>query len=476
MTKTKQKILQKILTDREERFALRQAMTKRGLASVSLNFNIPSYPKTSAILRKAFEWVQKELQRYFIAQRVHSVADAKAVLHSDCGDFYLQGVSYSWDDKTVKTLLEKFEQQHPLGRLLDVDLMNAKGELISSGKAKKCFLCDEPAKECMKAKRHEYTEVLQYINEKVQDYLAQQRKEKVVRALAEKALKATLFEVAVDKKPGLVCPTSNGSHTDMDYFTFLSSSASLANYWNEVANYGYEIGQQQTVDYKAVREQLRLLGLKAEEQMFAATYGVNTQKGIIFLLGIACFASAFEFAKSDFFDAKQFRECVKKLMQDIVQEDFGKGLSQQGTHGEKVFQKYGKNLAGGARYEAEQAFPTIFEYGLPYLQNAIGKKGENLPKEEWQQHLLDLLLFLIAKSNDINILYRKNEKTLKKVQKMAFSVLQETDNEQKAQSLHDFSEFCMLYNISSGGAADLLALTLFIYFIENLAFASTKSH
>ncbi len=466
-----QEILKKILKDREQRFSLRQAMIERNLASVSLNFNIPNYPKSSVVLRKAFWYVQEELEHYFIAQRIHCVADAQEFLCSDCGDFYLQGVSYNCGDKELKSLLENFEEQHELGRLLDVDLMNANGELISSGKAKKCFLCDEPAKECMKTQRHEPAEVLQYIDKKVTEYLAQKRQKEVVRMLSEKALKATLFEVAVEAKPGLVCPTSNGSHTDMDYFTFLSSSASLANYWQEVATYGYKKGSEQHIDYKEVRDKLRLLGLEAEEVMFVATNGINTQKGIIFLLGIAVFVSAFVFAKADKFNEGQFRECVKNLMQDIVSEDFVKGLSQEGTHGEEVYQRYGKQLAGGARYEAEQAFPTVFDYGFPYLKNTIGMRGEDLKKEEWQEVLLNLLLLLITKSNDINILYRKDEATLEEVQDRAFQLFQIADNEKKKEEVRAFSEYCVLHNISPGGAADLLALSLFVFFMQNLNFA-----
>ncbi len=466
-----EKILSQILKNREQRFALRQAMTERNLASVSLNFNIPSYPKSSAALQKAFECVRKELEHYFIAQRIHCVADAQEFLCSDCGDFYLQGVSYNCGDKELKSLLESFEEQHELGRLLDVDLMNANGKLISSGKGKKCFLCDESAKECMKAQRHEPAEVLQYIDKEVSEYLAQKKQKEVVRMLSEKALKATLFEVAIEAKPGLVCPTSNGSHTDMDYFTFLSSSASLANYWQEVAAYGYKKGSEQHIDYKKVRDKLRLLGLEAEEVMFLATNGVNTQKGIIFLLGIAVFSSAFVLAKANKINEEQFRKCVKNLMQDIVQEDFVKGLSREGTHGEEVYQKYGKQLAGGARYEAEQAFPTVFNYGFPYLKNKIGMRGEDLKKEEWQEVLLNLLLLLIAKSNDINILYRKDEATLEEVQDRAFQLFQISDNEKKKEKVRAFSEYCVLQNISPGGAADLLALSLFVFFMQNLNFA-----
>ncbi len=470
-----QEILQKILADREQRFTLRQAMTERNLSSVSLNFNIPSYPKSSAVLRKAFGYVQKELEHYFIAQRIHCVADAQEFLSSNCGDFYLQGVSYNCGDEELKSVLENFEKQHELGRLLDVDLMNANGELISSGKAKKCFLCDEPAKECMKAQRHELAEVLQYIDKKVAEYLAQKRQKEVVRMLSEKALKATLFEVAVEAKPGLVCPTSNGSHTDMDYFTFLSSSASLANYWQEVATYGYKKGSEQHIDYKEVRDKLRLLGLEAEKVMFLATNGVNTQKGIIFLLGIAVFASAFVLAKADKFNEEQFRECIKNLMQDIVQEDFGKGLSQQGTHGEEVYQKYGKQLAGGARYEAEQAFPTVFDFVLEYLQQQIGENQQQLKKDDWQEILNNLLLLIISKNNDVNILYRKNETVLQQVQCRAARVFV-AENEEKKKSLQEFSSYCMLHNISPGGAADLLALSLFVFFMQDLNFSDYSTN
>lgn len=464
-------ILTEILKDRERRFALRQAITERGLSSISLNFNVPGYPKSSVLLQRAFALVKKDLQRYFIAHRIHCEPDTRKELHSDCGDFFLQGVSYAFQDNEVKVLLENFEQTHLLGRLLDVDLMNAKGKLIGSGKHKKCFLCEKPAKECMKDQSHTFPEYSEYVKGKIGEYLKKKRRDTVIAQIAESALKATLFEVSVKQKPGLVCPDSNGAHKDMDYFTFLASSSSLANYWEQFAAYGYEMGEYQTFDSKSVRIQLRIMGLAAEEAMFIATQGVNTQKGIIFLMGLGCFAAAFVFAKQDNFIQEDFRYCVREIMKNVVNEDFERGYAKQGTHGETAYNIYGKHLAGGARYEAEQGFPSVFDYAIEYLTSQTGKQYHFLKKEDWQDVLTDLLLLLISKSNDVNILYRKDAEALRDTQCRAARVLAMPGGEAKNKALQTFSEHCMLHNISPGGAADLLVLSLFVYFIQDLQFS-----
>ncbi|PVX49404.1 holo-ACP synthase/triphosphoribosyl-dephospho-CoA synthase [Balneicella halophila] len=471
-TSNNEEILTNILKDREERFALRNSLAERGLASISLNFNIPGYPKSSEILKNAFNCVQNDLLRFLVAHRIHKIPNTQHYHHSDNGNFFLQGVAYVFEDEQVKKFLEDFEQTHPLERLLDVDLMNSEGEMISSGKDKKCFLCDHPAKKCMKEKRHSFEEYNNYVNEHTQNYLATIKKNLVISIITEKAIVASLYEVSVEDKPGLVCPSSNGAHTDMDFFTFLSSSGSLSNYWRQTAKYGYKTGRKakESVDFKEIRKNLRLMGLEAEEAMYTATNGVNTQKGMIFLIGLASFASAAVFANSEKFSQEAFQAWVQKIMKGIVDEDFDKGHAQHGTHGEEAFKKYGKHLAGGARHEAEQGFPTVFNYAIGYLNAQIGDDYRVLTKEDWQEVLTNLLMLIISKSNDINILYRKNQEALRQVQCHAARVLTTPIGYHRNQSLKNFGEYCMFNNISPGGAADLLALSLFVYFIENLDF------
>ena len=91
-----------------------------------------------------------------------------------------------------------------------------------------------------------------------------------------------LYEVCTTPKPGLVDRHNNGSHKDMDVFTFLDSTAALLPYLERAAAIGQETAHMTP---KETFERLREAGLGAERTMLRATGGVNTHKGAIFSLG-----------------------------------------------------------------------------------------------------------------------------------------------------------------------------------------------
>lgn len=45
------------------------------------------------------------------------------------------------------------------------------------------------------------------------------------------ALRAALYEVGLQPKPGLVDPAHSGSHEDMDFFTFQRSAAAISSFF-----------------------------------------------------------------------------------------------------------------------------------------------------------------------------------------------------------------------------------------------------
>lgn len=49
-----------------------------------------------------------------------------------------------------------------------------------------------------------------------------------ITAVANMAIEALLYEVALSPKPGLVDRYDNGAHTDMDFFLFIKSIQTLA--------------------------------------------------------------------------------------------------------------------------------------------------------------------------------------------------------------------------------------------------------
>ncbi|MBQ6253566.1 MAG: citrate lyase holo-[Bacteroidales bacterium] len=74
----------------------------------------------------------------------------------------------------------RIEDTHPLGRLMDIDVVVRQahqplpeplGRESLGLPPRKCLLCDRPARECMRARTHKTEELLEKIDEMVESYL-----------------------------------------------------------------------------------------------------------------------------------------------------------------------------------------------------------------------------------------------------------------------------------------------------------------
>ena len=82
------------------------------------------------------------------------------------------------------------------------------------------------------------------------------------KEVAKLATKALLYEVTISPKAGLVSRLSNGSHRDMDFYTFIDSALSLSKYFSECFIYGQENDFYSPNFFKNLRD----LGKKAENK------------------------------------------------------------------------------------------------------------------------------------------------------------------------------------------------------------------
>ncbi len=451
---------EQILAAREARAALRQTCAATGKASVSVSLNIPGYPKSSPPTTAFFQCILAEFSRFLLAHRV--IVEPISERCDAAGDFYLAALPAGCALNDLKALGEEFEARHPVGRAIDVDVTDEQGQPVSSQKLKRCLLCEQPALVCMREHTHTYQELREALTIRMTTYLAQQQQTRVCKQLAGIALKAALYEITVSPKPGLVDRFDQGAHRDMDYFTFLDSSAALAGYLEELAVAGYAFEAE---DFTQALPLIREIGLKMEAAMFRATAGVNTQKGLIFLLGLALFAASHTIARQGHFAVTTCREVLAAMCRDLVRKELGLAgeaavsaefSTTSATHGETCFRQYG-TICGGVRQEAEAGFPSVFEHGLPELRTQLAPAARRLSTSQMNTAL-----------TRTNIIYRQNLQTLQTLQMMARATLAaELPAEERAR-YDDLIAYCRDNYVSPGGSADLLAITIFMYYVESV--------
>jgi len=447
--------LSKVLNARENRFQLRNAVAKSGFNSLSFTLNIPGYPKSNHLFSEFFSDVLENLIIYLAANRIIIESKNKIYKTDDAGDFYLVPLLLNNHDVLqLKRLTEIFEEKQKLGRLIDIDIFDKEGKPVSSGKEKPCYFCgDHSAVSCMRNKRHSYKEIRSKISKNISTFLEEKIKEKQIDKICNLAQRALLYEISISNKPGLVCFEQPGVHTDMNFFTFLNSTSALAPFFREFC----ELGYQYEGEINKVLPKIREIGLQAEKAMFLATNKVNTQKGIVFLFGITLFSIANIQSKNSSFTDVEFQNIVKKIGANLVKNELN-NLDNPLTHGEKVYKKYGE-IGAGIRQEIESGLPTIFKTALPYFSKNLNSEIYK-DQVKLQEVLLNGLLQIMLVNNDSNILFRGDLETLNYIQKTAKKSL--TD----PKAYEQLKNYCSSNNISPGGTADLLAVSLFLHFTK----------
>jgi hypothetical protein len=105
--------------------------------------------------------------------------------------------------------------------------------------------------------------------------------------LARTATQCLIDEARLSPKPGLVDSRGNGAHHDLTLALMERSAHSLTPTFQALAQQSW----QRPADI-ALRQTVGRLGREGEQQMMAATGGVNTHRGAIWALGLLVSAVA----------------------------------------------------------------------------------------------------------------------------------------------------------------------------------------
>ena len=257
-------------------------------------------------------------------------------------------------------------------------------------------------------------------------------------AIGRAATLALYDELALSPKPGLVTLTDSGSHTDMDAYTFMRSLSALRGYFVRIAALGAE---------DAPFEELQRCGIDAEVRMLAATGGINTHRGAIFMLGLLCAAAGAAAAGRQGLDPSSLRDTLLARWGGALEE---RSRRAQTLPGGIAARRHGLRSAAA---EAAAGFPVLFEIAIPAMRAAQARGMSR------QNELLDTLFSLIAVLDDSNLAHRGGIDGLRFAQRAARGFLaaggaSRPDGVAAARAIGD--DF-VSRRLSPGGAADTLA-------------------
>lgn len=264
------------------------------------------------------------------------------------------------------------------------------------------------------------------------------------------AVAALKSEVLLSPKPGLVDRLNNGAHFDMDVELFMKSAEVISTYMANFASIGWENRYLPANMFLPI---IREVGLQCEIDMFNVTHGVNTHKGAIFSFALISAAMGKYWDHITEISIDDLCNEVANICSGIVNNEL-KNSDEQNTAGQKIFKKYG---IAGARGEAENGFRSVRLIALPILEELSGQHSE-------EQIYLHILMSLVAYTNDTNIISRKDMKGLIFAQDIAKYYLDSGSvfNDHNLMRLKGVDNLFILNNISPGGCADLLAITLYL--------------
>ncbi len=263
-----------------------------------------------------------------------------------------------------------------------------------------------------------------------------------------------LMEASCNPSPGLVSPFSMGAHEDMNFLSFMLGSSVISPYFSLFGQMGMNWDEK-----TSLLNELRVVGKCAEKQLLQKTGGVNTQRGILFLGGIVAAASG-AIVKSEKITIDKICNKVSQICEGLVEKELQNlKFKKEYTDGEKIFIEHGIT---GIRGEVNDGLPSIFNISYPNFVKAM-ESGVGL-----NYAMVDSLLHLIAEVEDTTIISRVGIMGLKKAQARTREVIEKGS----VYTIRGKREICKLNryfineNISPGGCADLLAITISIYILE----------
>lgn len=420
-----------LLEARDARQALLDAVRDcaGGGAVLLLGTNVPGPAKHRPGLAGLVRGALESLQGSIGLDRVTSGRDL-------LGPYHLAFTAA--DPRDAKRHAVALETGSPAGRLLDLDVHAAGGAPVDRAALglgpRACFLCAEPARECILLARHSGAELLDHVDALLRPFrprLADQ----APGALAGRLHRGALEELNLTPKPGLVDRSDSGSHPDLTFEAMRASADLLPRYYQDLLEC-FRQGRPQASWAEAGRE--------AEARMMAAA-GSNAHRGYIFLSGLVLAAACAARGR-----AGGLREEIAAAARRHFAGEEGPRAGGA-SHGALARALHG---LGGIRAEAEAGLPAIFDHALPnYLEALAAGWAEDHAR-------FYAMAALMQRVEDTTAVHRCGPEGLRRLREdgAALQRLLEKGHD-PVPWLAGLNEAYRAMGLTMGGVADCLAIT-----------------
>lgn len=449
-------LITEFLFDRDKRVAYQEHLLKenKDKTLVTIRINYPGIEKSNYITDNIVNTIYNEILTYY----------GKFIVFEDKyknKEGIVAHFLFDLDFVNVKKEMINVEEEHILGICLDIDVYTLKNDKVIGisrsdlfKKPRRCFICDLDAKICSRAQTHTIDEIKNYFELVYKNFKDSQKKtDSLAYEVSQMALKAMISEVSTFPSFGLVSPISSGAHKDMDYYTFLNSAVAITPFLKKMFEVGYSYYSPEYI-FDAIRD----IGKECEEKMFEATNNINTHKGMIFLMGISMAAIGKAlYENKEFY---QIQDIIKSMVKNILDDFKELHKKEKLTHGERLYLEYGFT---GIRGQVQDGLSVLFDNIIDNYINSDLKENDLYTQ---------ILIELMARVEDSTVVYRHDISTLRKVQSDAKDLLNMGGifTEEGRQKCHHLEDLYIKENISPGGCADLLAISILLIDVKKRLF------
>lgn len=458
MTNARPVTVADMLDARDRRAERQKRFLETSPVLICLTMNIPGPIKASTEILAAF----REGVR-----RVQSAVGARPILYEAFTgpEAY---VPLNADAEAVKREMCRIEDEEPLGRLFDLDVLTGNGEKHGRSalgfSPRSCLLCGKPAFACARSRAHSVSELSGEVSRRIDEW----QRATLPERISEAAVRALIREAETTPKPGLVDRRNNGSHPDMSLEMLLRSARSLKPYFRECARAGMKLEEAD------VFPTFRALGMEAEKTMLNATGGVNAHKGAIFSLGLLA-ASAAACLRSFEADAEKICARAGRMAAPHMEAHFRSLRAETAySFGDRLFLATGLR---GARGEAADGFPSVLRIALPALDaeemenpeevvgSSVTADGNSVMPDAGELSGVYALLRLAVEMDDTTLIRRGGRSRAEAAKKEIRAFLDSGLTREKVETLDD--QF-IRENLTLGGCADLLACAYFLRAVREI--------